>query len=943
MLRVGCLLLTVLTGVSGLVYEVTWQRYLATLLGSHGEATAAVLAIFLGGLSLGYAAFARLATRVMEGTQDPARPARLLRLYGGVELGVGVYALLFPILFSVAQVASLWVPRGHPAPAFAFDVMLSALLIGPPAVLMGGTIPLLTQALAGDLAHATRVHAWVYGCNTFGAFIGALLGGIVLVPRFGLDGTSRVTACANLVAGAAFVWLAPRAPALATAAPARSDATAVRRFGGYAAVALLAGFAMMTLQTTLNRLGALSLGASQFTFAMIVAVFVLCIALGSLAVSALPRIPPGFVYGSLWLLVALLVVGYPFVPDLIYWSHALRVVFRSVDAAFYPFQALVFASAFALLVVPIGLSGALLPLLFHQLRNEVSDLGATAGRLYAWNTVGSLLGALLGGYLLLIWLDLHHVYRIAVAALAVAALILTLLVQRLRPRLFDGLVLLAVLGLIAVLPAWDAAKLTAGAFRRREPQQYSFAGPTEFFAHRRVGKLVYHDDDPTTTVSVIAPYGGKQGQFNRAILVNGKSDGSIVGDYTTMGMLAMVPALMADRHERCFVIGWGTGVSTGELAALRDTREVQVAEISQGVLDAAPLFSPGNLDAVDSPKVRAFRGDAYRTLLQSQDRYDVIVSEPSNPWVTGVEMLYSVEFLEAARDHLNPGGIYAQWFHLYETDRPVVELVLRTYAAVFPHVSVWYTEHNDVMLIGALRTDRALDVRALEERFGHDDFRAGFARVGIEGFGALLAHELLPMDTLHAAKLEGPLHTLRHPLLSDQAARAFFRGDEADLPKYADPESARVGARNSLVRLYAGEGGIREPLLEEVTRETCGLNRTAECATLFAAWKRDYPRSERLSAALADLRRDFPDEPELKDDNLDRLIPLFGAGANVAAAARPLIRANRVSQRFLYYYHYPVPFDRRVLENVWSHCKLPLCEEPRRRIEAQVGPLGPAS
>src|SRR5262245_45331798 len=195
MIRLAALLLTVLTGSSGLVYEVAWQKYLATLLGSHSEATAAVLAIFLGGLSVGYALFGAVTRRLVASAQRDQRPARLLLVYGLVELGIGVLALLFPTLFGVAQRLSLLVPTGHPGLAFAFDVGLSALLIAPSAILMGGTVPMLTLALAGHLALSTRVHAWVYGCNTIGAFAGALGGAFWLVPSLGLDGTLYAMAC----------------------------------------------------------------------------------------------------------------------------------------------------------------------------------------------------------------------------------------------------------------------------------------------------------------------------------------------------------------------------------------------------------------------------------------------------------------------------------------------------------------------------------------------------------------------------------------------------------------------------------------------------------------------------------------------------------------------------------------------------------------------------
>src|SRR5262245_53646401 len=211
MVRFTALFLTVLTGAVALVYEVAWQKYFATLLGSHSEATAAILAIFLGGLSAGYALFGRVTRRLVAYSRASGAPARLLLVYGGVEAGIGVYALLFPTLFGVAQRASLLVPPAHAGAGFAFDVALTALLIGPPTVLMGGTIPVLTLALAGDLERATRVHAWVYGFNTAGAFAGALLAAFWIVPRLGLDGTLYALAFVNLFAGGVFAALDRRA------------------------------------------------------------------------------------------------------------------------------------------------------------------------------------------------------------------------------------------------------------------------------------------------------------------------------------------------------------------------------------------------------------------------------------------------------------------------------------------------------------------------------------------------------------------------------------------------------------------------------------------------------------------------------------------------------------------------------------------------------------
>src|SRR5439155_4518785 len=170
---------------------------------------------------------------------------------------------------------------------------------------------------------------------------------------------------------------------------------------------------------------------------------------------------------------------------------------------------------------------------------------------------------------------------------------------------------------------------------------------------------------------------------------------------------------------------------------------------------------------------RIVRSDAYRALLRQRELYDVIVSEPSNPWVTGVEMLFSREFLAEARDRLTPAGVYCQWYHLYETSPQAIELVLRTYASVFDHVAVWSVNHADLLLLGFRDAASALDLARIEQRFARADFRASFERLGIEGLGQLLAHETLPLGVANAAGFTGPVHSLYHPRLAYEAGRAF--------------------------------------------------------------------------------------------------------------------------------------------------------------------------
>jgi len=917
MLRPISLLLTVFTGFSALVYEVAWQRFLATLLGSHSEATAAVLGLFLGGLALGYRLFGALTLGLARRAEARGRAPRLLRLYGLVEASIGAYALLFPILFVGVQALSFRIPHAPGGLGFGFDVALSAILIVPPAVLMGGTIPVLTQALARSVGEATRVHAWVYAFNTLGAFFGALAAGFVLVPRLGLVGCMVAMGVLNLCAGAAFLVLGGGERG---AAPAPKDAATESPAGvaAYALVALLVGFSMMTVQTVLNRIGALAFGASHFTFAMVVAVFVLSIALGSLAVSALRRIGPRLIVGSQALLAVLLFLLYTPLPSATVGAWKLRLVFRNDDIAFYPYYLAAFACLLFMLALPVGLSGATLPLLFHHLRRQGAELGSVAGRLYAWNTLGSLLGALLGGYILFFWFDLHQVYRLAVAMLGVAVGVLAVRLLRAPAIATAALVVAPFLVALTLLSPWDPMLLSVGLFRERGIAGTEKRGATASGVELR---MPFYVDDPIASIAVRE--WDEENGVGRAIMSNGKSDSAIPDDYPTTALIGLLPALLADRCERAFVVGYGTGVTAGELAALDSVREVVVAEISPGVMQAAPYFEEGNLGALSTSKVRAIRGDAYRLLMRDAQRYDVIASEPSNPWVTGVEMLYSREFLEAAKARLSPGGVYLQWTHTYESDTATVALVLRTLLSVFDRVAVWYALETDLLILGFADGAYQPDLARLERRASSPDYRAGLSRAGIEGIPELLAHELLPVGVASAARLEGPLHTLLHPRLSHSAARAFFRGDEAKLPWMYTPRGALLGKRNSLLRRYTRlHGGERmsDGLRGRVLDETCRI-RIRQCATLLAAWLHE----ERNSIAVETWVKNFHDWPAgsapLDFELVAELVALYdrvpeAGGSEVGAYAR----ADRATDLFTGYYHHAAPFRRVTVLQRWRDC-----------------------
>jgi hypothetical protein len=347
-------------------------------------------------------------------------------------------------------------------------------------------------------------------------------------------------------------------------------------------------------------------------------------------------------------------------------------------------------------------------------------------------------------------------------------------------------------------------------------------------------------------------------------------------------------------------------------------QRVDVAEVSPAVVQAAPHFDYGNHAASKNPKVHVLLGDAYRFLVRGEDRYDVIASEPSNPWVTGVENLFSVEFLQTAKRRLAPGGVWAQWFHVYETDTDTVALVLRTYARVFDHVAVWYSLGVDLVVLGFDDDHAALDLARLEQRAATPAFRQALMRARIESFPGLLAHELLPVGVVNAATLPGPIHTLAKPILSHQAARAFFRRTTAQLPRTVSPAAAAVGAERSLLRLYAARhGGLSEEAREAVARQLCNEGTYHECAAFLAAWAHEVPVSPARDAAIERLARNASDLAQAAAKAVPQLAPLVGPGARRSFSVE---EAGHLTDLFALFYFHAAPFDREALSEIWSRC-----------------------
>jgi len=428
----------------------------------------------------------------------------------------------------------------------------------------------------------------------------------------------------------------------------------------------------------------------------------------------------------------------------------------------------------------------------------------------------------------------------------------------------------------------------------------------------------------------------------RSIMVNGKSDSATHGERPTVGLLGILPALFAEKAQRAFVIGYGTGFTVGEIAALDENEEVIVAEISPAVMAAAPLFDFANRNSSTNPKVTVVHSDAYRALLRNETEFDIIVSEPSNPWVTGVEMLYSVEFLQAARDRLTPGGVYVQWFHQYETSEDAMQLVLNSYKQTFDHVAIWYGMGFDLLLLGFNDPSLALDLDRLEQRAARADFADGLRRSEVDGLAGLLAHEIVPLGVLHELKLDGPVQTLLHPRLNDASSRGFFKGSTAKLPFTGIAAAQEIGRENSLLRKYLARGSTTEDDRRRAILESC-KHRNEICTVLFADWYTEMGRpteefQQTIKQATKISNKAFGGKPNAVNiTQLSSLLsenPLpFRVSYSLAEKAKTLLKN---------FHHHSAPIDTGKVMEIWRRCSPPVsqpdaCRDGMKEVQELLG------
>jgi predicted membrane-bound spermidine synthase len=745
------------SGFAALVYQTAWQRLFQLTFGSSTSASAAVLAIFLGGLGVGGLVLGRRVER----SEKP------LLFYAHLELGIALWAGLTPLLRDAVHFLYLVLGGTHSLGSLGATVVrlvLAALVIGPASVLMGGTLPAAARAVVTNADAGRRRLAVLYALNTVGAVAGALAGPLLLFGSIGTRRTLWAAVALNLAVGLAARLLGQNAPPIAAAhADANPGETAdtgkaSRRATIWAYItAATAGFGFLTLELVWYRVLSPVLGGSSITFGLILATALFGIGIGGFvfALRAGDR-PATIELLATTLAVEALAVLVPFA-----WGDDLAFVaahLRHMGNLGFSYLVGGWAFVAAVVVLPASIvSGYQFPALFALLGRGRASVGRQVGEAYAFNTVGTLLGSLLAGFVFLPTLGAVGTWRsvaVLFALLAVAGAALAWHAERSFSRIALPLAVAGAALLFSTSQGPGAVfRHSAVGAGRVELAQLS-TNQVETLRRQTEDATIWERDGVESSVAINVLNG-------IAFIVNGKSDGAVVDDRGTQAFLGLIPAALHRNPKRAFVVGLGTGMTAGLLGREPGIEAVDVVELEPSVVEVARRASSANDDVLHNPRVHLAIGDGREVLLTNRRTYDIIVSEPSNPYRAGVAALFTREFYEAGAARLAPGGLFAQWMQSYETDGRTISIVLRTLRSVFPHVSVWSPGGSDLVLIGS-QTPQIVDAERLRRVVAEPHYLDWMRRAwNMEGAEGLLAHHVVPPRAIAALvdRVPAPVNT----------------------------------------------------------------------------------------------------------------------------------------------------------------------------------------
>jgi spermidine synthase len=816
-----------LSGMTALTYQIVWMRLISKIIGGAPFAVSAVLAVFMSGLGIGGYVSGRICFRY--------QGISLIRIYGLLELTIAAWALFIPLFLELSTGFYSLLYNNLYEHTLFYNLFIFAgafLIMSFPAICMGATLPVLCRFYVTSLSHLGSHAGRLYGLNTFGAAAGALVCGFWLISALGVYGAMLAAIAINAAIGLGCLFIPVAAPKLPGKGPGAGGQPGVKNaeiFPGQAAepyfynrisglalvIFLVSGFCAMSCEVLWTRVLGLIAGPTTYSFTIVLATFIVGLALGNLVFGRIAD-KASDVFG---LLVATQIAA---AASALAASHILgnsQLFFARLIYTFSQnFALLNLAKAavlFGFMLLPTFFFGAAFPLVARIYTRTLEGVGRSIGVIYAFNSIGDMLGAFCAGIVLIPLAGTENGLRLVIGLQLMVSAAAGLWYVRHRGFISGfktaGAFLLAgaAMLMITLYPCWNRENLAVGKYHRFDEIEAVedlilgtgwikslFSGNPLLSAAQR-GELVYWGDGMGGFTAVLK-YPGPFGKSEFSMSNTGKMDASSRGDMNTQTLLAHFPMLFSDSPENVMVLGLASGVTAGEVLYY-PIKRLDVVDINDRVFEASGLFSSWNNNVLKDPRTRPVVQDALAHLRLTRTRYDAIISEPSNPWMAGMADLFTREFFQTAKNRLTKNGIYVQWFHCYQMDWQTFSLIGRTFASVFSNGMLVSCEpgglSKDFLLVG-FKGENQPDWQQARAN-------AAYAQksVNINLARPELIARMIVSENLNTFFGTGEVNTYNRPVLEYAAPKLMYCGPETRQNLLA--EIARRSGMSAQTRLVA--------------------------------------------------------------------------------------------------------------------------------------------
>ncbi|MCD4785802.1 MAG: fused MFS/spermidine synthase [Candidatus Eremiobacteraeota bacterium] len=808
-----------LSGMTGLIYQILWTKMLSLTFGHTVFAISSILSAFMGGLALGSYLIGRFVDRLSPGSKGGGFIGKLLnagsyspyvRIYGILQLLIGLYILLTPSLINIVNKIYIGIMQNYSLGLYPLSLItffLSILVFIFPTVCMGATLPVICKFVIKSYREIMSTTARLYSVNTFGAVLGTFLAGFVLFPVLGLQASLMVGVVINIGIGVIVIlsdflaskssqknedeaqMIEEKSPGEESDdnkkkdddSPALSDSEVIKAKSLYKLVLIvyfISGFTGMVYEVGWSRALALSIGSSTYSFTIILTTFLFGIALGSYLFSNSKWFNPEKVtllsLGDVELGIGLL--GFLILPTLGFLPFVFLKMFPVVSGSYTTILAGNFILSFIVILLPTLLFGITFPMVVRIYTANLKSLGKSIGNVYASNTLGGILGSFLAGFMFIPIFGAEITLKIAIFLNLAAALIVYIFSGEKRKLSASitryGMIVVLII-LVFSLKIWKHSAMSLGVAVYAKNLSYVKSWQDyKDELNRQKRHIVFYKDGISSTVTVLKV------KEQITLRVNGKADASwnknVQGDISTQWLLGFLPNALHPDPKRVCVIGFGSGMTVDSVNNFKEPELIDCVEIEPAVMDASPHFNEANHEVQKSPRVKIHIADGRNFIEASKQKYDVIISEPSNPWIAGIGNLFSLDFYKVCRERLEEDGIYAQWFHSYSMSREDTQMVFKTFFKAFPYGSVWFTGSGDFLLIGKKKPS-PVDYERIKMLFEKNEkIKDGLKLLGLSKPYQILAYRITSAKQARVFSLGANLNTDDHPLLEFNAPRNLY-------------------------------------------------------------------------------------------------------------------------------------------------------------------------